>query len=94
MSDLQRTRVNNFDISESITISELEENKDIKIIEVEDLFLDKEKINLNNRKEELFLNGVMLTFEYPDGIYRIYNNDKFIGLGTVQNKLLKRDIVL
>lgn len=94
MSDLQRTRVNNFDISESITISELEENKNIKIIEVEDLFLDKEKINLNNRKEELFLNGVMLTFEYPDGIYRIYNNDKFIGLGTVQNKLLKRDIVL
>ena len=94
MSDLQRTRVNNFDISESITISELEENKDIKIIEVEDLFLDKEKINLNNRKGELFLNGVMLTFEYPDGIYRIYNNDKFIGLGIVHNKLLKRDIVL
>ena len=94
MSDLQRTRVNNFDISESITISELEENKDIKIIEVEDLFLDKEKINLNNRKEELFLNGVMLTFEYPDGIYRIYSGDNFLGLGTVQNKLLKRDIVL
>ena len=27
-------------------------------------------------------------------IYRIYNSDKFIGLGIVENELLKRDIVL
>lgn len=95
MSELQRIKVNNFNISESITIAELENTKEnIKIIKVEDLFLDKEIITLNKRKEELFLNGVMLTFEYPDGIYRIYSGDKFLGLGTVQNKLLKRDIVL
>lgn len=95
MSELQRIKVNNFNISESVTIAELENTKEnIKIIKVEDLFLDKEIITLNKRKEELFLNGVMLTFEYPDGIYRIYSGDKFLGLGTVQNKLLKRDIVL
>ena len=42
----------------------------------------------------IFLNGVKLTYKLNDGIYRIYNSDKFIGLGIVENELLKRDIVL
>ena len=30
----------------------------------------------------------------PDGVYRIYGNKKFIGVGTVQKEFLKRDIIL
>ena len=29
-----------------------------------------------------------------DGIYKIYNNNKFIGIGIIKNSLLKRDIIL
>ena len=65
-----------------------------KIVTIEKIFKDKPKINLNNRKLELFLNGVQLTQELDDGLYRIYNNSNFIGLGIVRNKLLKRDIVI
>ena len=52
------------------------------------------KIDLNDRKLQLFLNGVMLTFHENDGVYRIYNNQKFIGLGVIKKELLKRDIVI
>ena len=38
--------------------------------------------------------GVKLTYKLNDGIYRIYNSDKFIGLGIVENELLKRDIII
>ena len=43
----------------------------------------------------MFLNGVNLTQNYNDGIYKIYNeNNKFVGIGILENNLLKRDIVL
>ena len=42
----------------------------------------------------LFLNGVKLSFNLKDGIYKIYSNQQFIGIGVVKDKLLKRDIVI
>lgn len=95
MKDLERTKVDMFSIEDSISSEDLNKEciKD-RIISIEELFMNKPSINLNNRKLELFLNGVMLTHELDDGLYRVYNNNKFIGLGTVKNKLLKRDIVI
>ena len=95
MKELQRTKVNEFDIKESILLDNLDNvNIEEKIISIEKVFEDKPKIELNNRKLELFLNGVQLTHELNDGLYKVYNNNKFIGLGIVKNKLLKRDIVI
>jgi len=65
-----------------------------KLITIENIFKDKEKIELNDRKLELFLNGVQLTYELKDNTYKIYNKNKFIGLGIIRNNLLKRDIVI
>ena len=97
MKELTRTKVDEFSTEKSITIEELKrlpyEVKN-KIISIEELFQDKEIIALNTRKEELFLNGVLLTFEMPNGIYRIYSNEHFIGIGIIKNNLLKRDIIL
>lgn len=95
MKELQRTKVDNFKIEESIKIEELD-NIDIKdkILPIEKIFEKMSKIDLNARKLGLFLNGVMLTYNLKDGVYRIYNDGKFIGIGTLQNKLLKRDIVI
>ena len=95
MKELQRTSVNQFKIEDSISIDDLDNiNVKEKIISIEKVFKDKPKIDLNNRKLELFLNGVQLTHDLEDELYRIYNNKKFIGLGIVKNKLLKRDIVI
>lgn len=107
MKSLKRTQVGNFKIDNSITIEELKnliennENIDIddilknKIITVEEIFEKFQYINLDEKKLEMFLNGVMLTQNLDEGIYKIYNkNSEFIGTGTIKNKLLKRDIIL
>lgn len=95
MKELQRTSVNQFKIEDSTSIDDLDNiNVKEKIISIEKVFKDKPEIELNNRKLELFLNGAQLTHELKDGLYRIYNNNEFIGLGIVKNKLLKRDIVI
>lgn len=107
MKSLKRTQVGNFKIDNSITIEELKnliennENIDIddilknKIITVEEIFEKFQSINLDEKKLEMFLNGVMLTQNLDEGVYKIYNkNSEFIGTGTIKNKLLKRDIIL
>ena len=98
MKSLKRTQVGNFKIDNSITIEELKnliennENDDIlknKIITVEEIFEKFQSINLDEKKLEMFLNGVMLTQNLDEGVYKIYNkNSEFIGTGTIKNKLL------
>ena len=105
MKELNRTKVGIFDIRNSIKIEELEDNKDNEtylkehIISIEDLFIelygDKNKVMLSERKIELFLNGVKLTQALADGLYRIYDEKgTFIGIGSVKDRLLKREIVV
>ena len=100
MASLQRVKVGRFSIENSITIDDLEKNikndSFIKnhFISIEKLFENEPNIELNNRKLELFLNGVKLTHDLKDGVYKIYSNNKFIGLGTVKNNLLKRDVII
>ena len=94
MKELKRTQVGEFIIENSATIEELEKNVDKYFITIEKYFEKSPQIQLNTKKLRLFLNGVQLTHEQEDGIYTIYNDEKFIGIGTVKNKLLKRDIVI
>ena len=101
MESLRRIQVGDFKIEESSKIQELEENKEdtkyleSKIISVEEIFKNKEKIKLDDKKMQLFLNGVKITQNQENDIYRIYDkNEKFIGIGIIQDKLLKRDIIL
>ena len=101
MKELKRIQVGEFKIDNSITIKQLEENIENidfinkKIIAIEKIFNDKPEIKLENRKLQLFLNGVQLTKDMEDGIYRIYDEkQQFIGIGTIKNKLLKRDIII
>ena len=92
MKELNRTQVGEFKIEDAITIEELERKQ--TCITIEDYFRQNKNINLNEKKLQLFLNGVKLTWLLPDGVYKIYNNEHFIGIGTVKNNLLKRDIII
>ena len=100
MSDLNRIQVGNFNITDAISIEELEKNREKEewiqqnFLTVEQLFQEKPSLILNKRKLELLLHGVQLTKHQEDGIYRIYHNHTFIGIGVIQNQLLKRDIIL
>ena len=100
MKSLTRTKVNNFKLEDTITFEELEENKNSKewlisnSYTMEEVFDYLPKLELNDRKKELFLNGVQLTFKEKEGLYNIYNNKNYLGTGTIKNELLKRDIIL
>lgn len=100
MKSLTRTKVNNFKIENAITFEELEKNKDNKewlisnSYTMEEIFDYLPKLELNDRKKDLFLNGVQLTFKEKDGLYNIYNNKNYLGTGTIKNELLKRDIII
>ena len=105
MKELNRTKVGIFNIENSISVEELEQNKnnpeELKkyIIPIERIFINiygnNNCISLNDRKLGLFSNGVKLTYGLSEGLYRIYNSKGvFIGIGSVKDKTLKREIVL
>ena len=105
MKELNRTKVGIFDIKDSIHINELEQNKDnmeylkTHIISIEQLFIklygEESKIQLDDKKMQLFINGVKLSFTLENGLYRIYNNEnKFVGIGSCNEGKLKREIVI
>ncbi len=95
MKELKRTQVGEFYIKDSIEVSDLENDIDNKIITIEKLFEEKNSITLTQKKLEKFLNGVKLSVDEQNGLYKIYDfNNKFIGIGIIENNSLKRDIIL
>ena len=84
-----------------MTIKEIEKNinnKEFlknKIISIEQYFKNNPSLELQENKIKLLLNGVQLEYNLEDNLYKIYNSQKeFIGLATIKNKLLKRDVIL
>ena len=61
---------------------------------IESLFDNYDKIVLDKQKLHHFLNGVKLTQNFSNGIYAVYSEDKFIGIGEIKDCLLKRKFVL
>ena len=100
MKELNRIQVGQFNIEDTIKISELEQNinnnefLEMHFINLEKLFDKLKDIELDDYKLNLFLNGVKLTWNLDNGIYKIYNKNRFIGIGIIENNLLKRDIII
>ena len=96
MKELQRIKVGDFSVENSLTISELEnkEKVDNNLITIEKFFADKEKIELDSASLKKFINGVKIKVQKIDNVYKICCQNKFIGTGIVSNNLLKRDIIM
>ncbi len=101
MENLERLKVGTFNIENSITIEQLEKNShdnefiDNHFVSIEKFFKENKSIYLNSKGIQLFINGVRLTRDLKDDLYKIYDeNDNFIGIGIVKNKLLKREIII
>lgn len=94
MKNLIRTKVDQFDIKDAYTLENIKNEATVSLMSIEDVFKSKQNICLNNKKTILFFNGVKVSVECEDGIYRIYNNNLFLGLGIVNNNLLKRDVII
>lgn len=87
MSYLRRIKTGEFDIEKAITIEEINEEK---IIPMEKLFDNKITIEKDLNK---LLNGVEIPCDKSDGLYSLYTNH-YIGIGRINDKKLKREIIL
>lgn len=93
MSALNRIKVGEFSITQALTLEQLQQET-IKCITIEELFEKKDKIELEEKRLQPFLNGVKLTMPQYDDVYRIYSKSQFIGIGKVEKQFLKRDIII
>ena len=86
-------------LEQAVTIEDIEENKDNKkfwnehVITMQKFFENYPITELQEGKLNLFLNGVQLTNNKPDGLYQIKVNNAVIGIGEIRNNLLKREII-
>ena len=97
MYSLNRLQVGKFGIEQSISIEEIcqePEKIEKNLISIEELFKKIEKIEINGRELKLLLNGVQLSKNRKDGIYKVYQEKSFIGIGIIKNQKLKRDIII
>lgn len=95
MKNLKRLQVGTFNIRDAVYIDDIDlKNVNEHLITLEEILRETPCINLGEKKLKLFLNGVQLTDNNIDGLYKIYVANKFIGTGTIKKGLLKRDIIL
>lgn len=95
MKNLKRLQVGKFNIKDAVYIDDIDlKNVNDHLITPEEILRGIPCINLDEKKLKLFLNGVQLTANNIDGLYKIYVANKFIGTGTIKKGLLKRDIIL
>ena len=95
MKNLKRLQVGKFNIKDAVYIDDIDlKNVNDHLITLEEILKETPCINLGEKKLKLFLNGVQLTDNNIDGLYKIYVANKFIGTGTIKKGLLKRDIIL
>lgn len=101
MEELNRIKVGEFDLKQSIALQELEQNKEnkefleSKVITLQEFFKNSPSICLEEKKLTLFLNGVQLTKKEPAGFYQITNDQgKWIGIGVIENERLKRKLII
>ena len=95
MKELQRTRVGNFSIQNSLKMEDINNDEIVQenFISIEKFLEDKEKIELNSEKMKKLLNGVKIKYVKKDEVCRVYYKDVFVGTGIISNNFLKRDII-
>lgn len=90
MSKLQRTASGVFNLGNGISVEEFKscENPEKYLIPADEV-VRYEKLILPNDRAVKILNGVFENYGYADGVYRVYNEDEFWGIGEAKRGVLK-----
>ena len=93
MKELERVQVGEFFIEQAIKISEVQEKFEEYFITIDKFFANNEEVILNFKQLSRLYNGVKLSIDKEDGIFRVCDeNGQFVCVGVVENQKLKRDI--
>ncbi len=92
MSKLCRTASGIFNTSNGVSVEEFKScDNPEKYLISPDLAVDFEKIILSNNQAQRILNGLFDRYDLSDGVYRVYNEQDFWGIGSVKEGILKID---
>lgn len=97
MTELQRIQTGNFRIENSINLYEFlkldYEDMLNRIVSIEEYYKEAKKVSMSKEEFIQFTNGVKFDINTQETIVRVYFNNKFKGLGIVENNVMKRYIV-
>lgn len=93
MTDLVRVKSGKFDINNSVTLEDFlnADNPSDYLIKADEV-LDYPKIDLQPEFAKRLLDGVYDSYDCLDGIYKVYNQNEFWGVGEIKNKILKMKV--
>lgn len=97
MTELERIQTGNFRIENSIKLYDFlkldyEDMLD-RIVSIEEYYKEAKKVSMSKEEFIQFTNGVKFDINTQESIVRVYFNNKFKGLGFVENNVMKRYIV-
>lgn len=85
MSALNRTSAGVFNYENGVTVDDLKDCEDLqKFLIAPDTVINFEKLVLTNEQATKILNGVYEDYGFKDGIYRVYNESVFWGVGVAE----------
>ena len=87
MQCILRTKCGNFDIKDAYSLEDIK-NGNFKMISCESVF-DYSKMSLSDEVVLKLLNGQQIKTNAENGKYKLYSQDGFVGVGEVENNLLK-----
>lgn len=94
MSFLLRVKTGIFDIKNAIPILDITKENIKNIMLTMDDVLEYNNVFLNEVETKRFINGALVKIKMSDGMYKVYNNNMFLGLGIIKNNNLKLDKLL
>lgn len=85
---LERTKQDIFSIDMTVDVDDC---SDKSIIKIDKAFSNLKSLKLDPMISKKFTNGARIEYKTnPDGVYKVYNFENiFIGLGSINNKILK-----
>ena len=90
MSKLVRTRCGIFTIENGVKVDDFKsQTESEKFLIPADNAVSFEKLNLSKEQAQKILDGVFENYGFNDGTYRVYNQGAFIGVGRVENGVLR-----
>ncbi len=87
MQCILRTKCGKFDIKDAYSLEDIK-NGNFKMISCESVF-DYSKMSLSDEVVLKLLNGQQIKTNAENGKYKLYSQDGFVGVGEVENNLLK-----
>ncbi len=87
--ELRRIKTGAFKLDDAIKIEDVSKEK---VYEVEKLF--KNKLLINEEEYKKIINGILIKKELKDGLYNLFIDDNFVGVGEINNYNLKRKYIV